>query len=198
MPNSVLPSQSEPLSTRLKSLIAEIERSAKMAHLVSRNADGIASENKSSTRNAFAFETVASQMKTISEDALSRISVLREILSEMDSLTSTINLAGRQRMLSQRMMKLVLTQRFEEIDSPDLDEEIRETKLLFDKSMEELINNPLNTPSIKNKLLLTQGVWQCFLGSLNRKDYKSAAEENESVLKEMNEAVQLYKSLVHP
>lgn len=191
------PEMTESLSKRLDSMINDIERSAKMAKMVSMNASVIAVRSRSISNEAFAFETVASQIMDISEASLNRIEGLREILREMDSLTSIINKAGRQRMLSQRYMKLVLSTRLANEADESTSSELASLKQLFEQSMRELINCPLNSDEITNQLLLTQGNWDCFTTSVERKDFASATEQNETVLIEMNKAVQLYESLVH-
>ncbi|MBK1877826.1 type IV pili methyl-accepting chemotaxis transducer N-terminal domain-containing protein [Pelagicoccus mobilis] len=192
-----VPELTESLSKRLDSMINDIERSAKMAKMVSMNASVIAVRNRSLSSEAFAFEAVAAQIMDISEASLDRIETLREILREMDSLTSIINKAGRQRMLSQRYMKLVLSARLDTEQDQSVTNELASLKQLFERSIHELIRCPLNTDTITNQLLLTQGYWDCFIASVERRDYSTATEQNETVLVEMNKAVQLYESLVH-
>lgn len=191
-----VPEKTESLSKRLDSMISEIERSAKMAKMVSMNASVIAVRNRSLSSESLAFETVASQIMDISEASLDRIEGLRGILREMDSLSSIINKAGRQRMLSQRYMKLVLSSRLSDDPDDTIKRELQTLKDLFENSMRELINCPLNTDTISNQLLLTQGYWDCFTSSVQQRDFNSATEQNETVLVEMNKAVQLYESLV--
>lgn len=192
------PEMTDSLSKRLDSMINDIERSAKMAKMISMNASVIAVRSRNVSSEAFAFETVASQIMDISEASLNRIDGLREILREMDSLSSIINKAGRQRMLSQRYMKLVLSARLEndQLDA-NATNELKSLKQLFERSMRELINCPLNTDAITSQLLLTQGYWDCFTSSIAQRDFTAATEQNETVLVEMNKAVQLYESLVH-
>ena len=192
-----VPEKTESLAKRLDSMINDIERSAKMAKMVSMNASVIAVRSRSDSSQAFAFEAVASQIMDISEASLNRIEGLRGILHEMDSLTSIINKAGRQRMLSQRYMKLVLSQRANQANPDDtLTNELTSLKQLFERSMHELINCPLNTDPITSQLLLTQRCWDRFTASVEGADFETATEQNETVLVEMNKAVQLYESLV--
>lgn len=189
--------KTESLAKRLDAMINDIERSAKMAKMVSMNASVIAVRSRTDSSEAYAFEAVASQIMDISEASLNRIEGLRTILQEMESLTSIINTAGRQRMLSQRYMKLVLSTRVagNALDN-DITNELASLKQLFERSMHELITCPLNTDAITNQLLLTQGSWDCFTSSVERADFQAATEQNETVLIEMNKAVQLYESLV--
>lgn len=186
----------ESLAKRLDTLINEIERSAKMAKMVSMNASVIAVRSRTDSREIFAFEAVASQINDISQSSLERIEGLRDILSEIDSLTSIINKAGRQRMLSQRYMKLLLGSRISSENHPETSAELTSLKQLFETSMQELINCSLNTKAITQQLLLTKDFWDNFIASVSRRDYANAAIENETVLVEMNKAVQLYEGLV--
>ncbi|MDQ8184665.1 type IV pili methyl-accepting chemotaxis transducer N-terminal domain-containing protein [Pelagicoccus sp. SDUM812002] len=146
----LLETKTDSLAKRLESLIAEIERSAKMAKMVSMNASVIAVRSRTDSSEAFAFEAVASQIMNISEASLARIEGLRDILSEMDSLTTIINKAGRQRMLSQRYMKLVLSARITG-DSHSGDEHTK-LKQLFETSHRELIYSSLNSEQITRQL----------------------------------------------
>lgn len=167
-----------------------------MAKMVSMNASVIAVKGRNDSSENFAFEAVASQIMEISESSLGRISGLREILDKLDSTTAIINKAGRQRMLSQRYMKLILIIQLDRNSSESASKELTELKKDFEKSMDDLIRCPLNTEAITSQLLLTQGFWECFLTSINRGDITSAAEQNETVLIEMNKAVMLYEGLV--
>ncbi|MBD5780844.1 type IV pili methyl-accepting chemotaxis transducer N-terminal domain-containing protein [Pelagicoccus sp. NFK12] len=191
----VLESQSQSLSKRLESLIAEIERSAKMAKMVSMNASVIAVRSRTDSSEAFAFEAVASQIMDISEASLNRIEGLREILREMDSLTSIINKAGRQRMLSQRYMKLALTARLAGDSQANADQQ--KLRQLFETSLRELLQCPLNSQQVTQQLQHTQTCWESFLQSIEQNDFEAATQKNEIVLTEMNKAVVLYEKLVH-
>lgn len=192
---ATLTAPTDSLSKRLESLIGEIERSAKMAKMVSMNASVIAVRSRTDASEAFAFEAVASQIMDISEASLSRIDGLRNILKEMDSLTSIINKAGRQRMLSQRYMKLALTAKL----SGDKRANDEQTKLknLFESSLRELLNSPLNSEQVTRQLVHTQACWTSFIQSVERNDLEAATQQNETVLTEMNKAVVLYEKLVH-
>ncbi|MDQ8181363.1 type IV pili methyl-accepting chemotaxis transducer N-terminal domain-containing protein [Pelagicoccus sp. SDUM812005] len=191
----LLDTRTESLSKRLETLIAEIERSAKMAKMVSMNASVIAVRSRTDSSEAFAFEAVASQIMDISEASLNRIEGLREILREMDSLTSIINKAGRQRMLSQRYMKLALAAKLSG-DQTSSDEQSA-LKQLFESSLRELQSCPLNTPSITGQLQQAQTSWDSFIASIEENDFEAATQKNETVLTEMNKAVVLYEKLVH-
>ncbi len=190
-----LETHSQSLSKRLESLIGEIERSAKMAKMVSMNASVIAVRSRTDSSEAFAFEAVASQIMDISEASLNRIEGLRSILREMDSLTSIINKAGRQRMISQRYMKLALTARLAE--TPQASAEQTKLKHLFESNLHELITCPLNSEQVTRQLQNTQTCWDSFLQSLEQNDFEAATEKNETVLSEMNKAVALYEKLVN-
>lgn len=191
----LLDTRTESLSKRLETLIAEIERSAKMAKMVSMNASVIAVRSRTDSSEAFAFEAVASQIMDISEASLNRIEGLREILREMDSLTSIINKAGRQRMLSQRYMKLALAAKLSG-DQASSDEQAA-LKQLFESSLRELQSCPLNTPPITRQLQQAQTSWDSFIASIEENDFEAATQKNETVLTEMNKAVVLYEKLVH-
>ncbi len=183
------------LSKRLSTLISEIERSAKMAKMVSMNASVIAVRSRTDSSEAFAFEAVASQIMDISQASLDRIEGLRDILKEMDSLTSIINKAGRQRMLSQRYMKLALTARLS--GNNKANDEQMALKQLFESNLRELHSCPLNSDQITLQLERTQRHWDSFIHSIEVDDLDAATEKNETVLTEMNQAVLLYESLVH-
>lgn len=191
----LLAKPTDSLSKRLETLIADIERSAKMAKMVSMNASVIAVRSRTDSSEAFAFEAVASQIMDISDASLNRIEGLRDILREMDSLTSIINKAGRQRMLSQRYMKLALTARLAGDTKAD-DEQIA-LKHLFESNLRELLNSSLNSEAVSRQLELTRDCWDKFIQSIEQNDFETASERNETVLIEMNKAVLLYEALVH-
>lgn len=185
------------LSDRLNQLIESIERSARTAKMISFNAGVIAVRTRSATNESYAFEAVAEQIKSISDESVRSIASLRQILRELHQLSSTINLAGRQRMLSQKVMKLhLLRERSVDHSSrQSVDSEIEALVALFERSLSQLMSSPLNTRDIDRKLEETQLAWQAFIQSLERPDLALSAELNDRVLAVMNDAVTLYETL---
>ena len=132
-------------------------------------------------------------------------------LSKQESDGVVINIAGRQRMLSQKMSKesfLVAS------GNDDLRSTLEETKNLFDTSLNGLIygNPSLGLPPTKDKETLTQmkhveSLWERFkpnietvisndVGSTNFNGaQKYIKANNVGLLKEMNKAVGLYESV---
>lgn len=126
--------------------------------------------------------------------------------------STVINIAGRQRMLSQKISKEAMA-----IHAGLAVEEnraaLKETHELFESSLQDLIqgNAKLNLPATKNPSILTQmnrvkGMWQGFsaqikvvLNPTSTDEQISAAAEkvlstNLPLLKEMNKAVGMYAS----
>lgn len=190
------PSQAS-LKKRLTSIISEMERSAKTAQMVSINASIIAVQSRAEQNEAYAFEAVAEQILSISQESVGRIATLREIVAETHDLTATINIAGRQRMISQRYMKLSLLDALLPDDMDDLTragerEALRRT---FEEVLEKLLRSRLNTPEISRMLERVKSTWNAFIHEMNTGQLAAAAKLNEQALTEMNATVDLYEEL---
>jgi len=111
---------------------------------------------------------------------------------------TVINLAGKQRMLTQKMSKEALFVA-KGIDTEKNKANLAKTVALFDKTLKGLINgdNSLNLPKTKNKEILAQlqkvtDLWKSFKTKIEKNDLKAIASENIPLLKNMNAAVQMY------
>lgn len=117
-----------------------------------------------------------------------------------------INLAGKQRMLTQKMSKEVFFIA-KGIDVSKNTENLKKTEALFDKTLTGLINgdSTLNLPKTENKEILAQlqkvsDLWKPFkanidsviAGKADKAILEAIAKENLPLLKEMNKAVQMY------
>ncbi len=124
-------------------------------------------------------------------------------------LATTINLAGKQRMLIQKMTKEALLIHIG-LDKEKSIENLKESSSLFDKTLKGLINGDksLSLVKIENKdiskqLDVVNRLWRPFYREIkkilsNRADessYEFLEKNNMSLLKEMNRAVELYSSL---
>ena len=117
-----------------------------------------------------------------------------------------INLAGKQRMLTQKMSKEALFIA-KGIDVDANKESLKKTAALFDKTLKGLINgdSSLNLPKTENKEILAQlhkveELWKPFkanidkvaAGNVDKATLDAIAKENLPLLKNMNAAVQMY------
>jgi len=117
-----------------------------------------------------------------------------------------INLAGKQRMLTQKMSKEALFIA-KGIDVKANTENLKKTSALFDKTLKGLINGDsgLNLPKTENPEILAQlekvsGLWKSFkakidkviAGNTDKATLEAIDKENIPLLKNMNAAVQMY------
>ena len=114
-----------------------------------------------------------------------------------------INLAGRQRMLTQKMSKEMLFI----LAGQDQKEALANTRNLFDKTLTGLIEGdaemglpPVSNPEIEEQLLLVQDLWHHFSEDLDKglKTQDAAilnklTTESVEILKQTNAAVQLFE-----
>jgi len=119
---------------------------------------------------------------------------------------TVINLAGKQRMLTQKMSKEALFIA-KGIDVEKNRESLKKTEELFDKTLNGLINGDkdLNLPKTEDKEILAQlqkvqELWKPFKanidkvveGKSDKATLEAIAKENIPLLKEMNKAVGMY------
>jgi len=125
-------------------------------------------------------------------------------------LAIAINLAGKQRMLTQKMSKEALLI-FIGIDVEENAKFLKKSALLFDKTLKGLIDGDKtlnlvksNSKEIENKLKEVQKLWTPFykkiedvasFNNLSDKTFKYIDKNNIPLLKKMNEAVTLYTKL---
>ncbi len=117
-----------------------------------------------------------------------------------------INLAGKQRMLTQKMSKEALFIA-KGIDVEANTASLKKTAALFDKTLKGLVagDSSLNLPKTDNKEILAQlqvvsDLWGPFqaninkvaAGSADKATFEAIAKENLPLLKNMNKAVQMY------
>ncbi len=123
-------------------------------------------------------------------------------------LAISINLSGKQRMLTQKMTKESFLIR-SNIDKKDNIEKLRNSSKLFNKTLEGLMNgdSSLQLIAIKNsdiqkQLRKVETLWKPFYkeikviisGKANNNSYNILEKNNITLLKEMNKAVNMYSS----
>ncbi len=119
---------------------------------------------------------------------------------------TVINLAGKQRMLTQKMSKEALFIA-KGIDAEKNKKDLAKTAELFDKTLKGLVagDKDLNLPKTENKEILAQlekvkELWKSFKESIekvisgksDKGTLETIAKENIPLLKEMNKAVGMY------
>ena len=109
-----------------------------------------------------------------------------------------INLAGKQRMLTQKMSKEALfIAKGISVDANKAS--LAKTVALFDKTLKGLVagDTSLNLPKTENAEILAQlkivtDLWTPFKASIEKADLAAIAKENIPLLKNMNKAVGMY------
>ena len=120
-------------------------------------------------------------------------------------IATAVNLAGRQRMLTQKMSKEFLMIA-KDIDAEDNRKNLIETMETFDTTLSGLINgsdelglSPAPTKEIKTQLEKVRSMWIIFKLKLqappNDSSIAQVSKTNLPLLKEMNEAVVMYTAL---
>jgi len=109
----------------------------------------------------------------------------------------TVNKAGRQRMLSQRMASLYMLKVWE-VEDPQFKTKLDESMKLFKTSLEELEKSPLNTDEIKTLLAKVKRSFIFFeMMSRSRSKYVPTLiyKKSNDILTNMNSATQKYVAL---
>ncbi len=121
-------------------------------------------------------------------------------------LAVSINLAGKQRMLTQKMTKEALLIKAG-VDKSENIEKLEKTRALFDRTLKGLIGGDeglklkaCRNADVQKQLRIVEKLWKPFERNIvkvveNRADkrtYEALQKQNLTLLKEMNRAVQLY------
>ncbi len=120
--------------------------------------------------------------------------------SKLDpKMAKKINVAGKQRMLTQKMTKeLLLIANGIDVDKNK--ENLKKTANLFETTLKDLINN-CKHEDIKKQLGVVENLWNQYKGIIEKADtsdkaLKKAEELNMPLLKEMNKAVKMIESSI--
>jgi len=142
----------------------------------------------------------AARVYTSGDEALQRAQELTALYEKRLGTPQgrLVNIAGRQRMLSERMARAFYFVRFGDIGNAAKD--LATAHKEFDAGLQELLNAPRNTPSIKQELALAGQQWIFFRAAIDGKIQgasadKSVATTSERILEQLNVVVAKYEAL---
>ena len=102
-----------------------------------------------------------------------------------------INRAGKQRMLTQKLMKLFFIKSYSIRYKGDIDEEIMEVIETFNTTQIMLMNYPDNSAEVSETVHKVHTAWMNFILSINSKNIDHVVELNTIVLIEMEKLIGL-------
>jgi nitrate/nitrite-specific signal transduction histidine kinase len=112
-----------------------------------------------------------------------------------------VNIAGRQRMLGQRLAMFYMLRNWD-IENARIRSESEQARNEFRGALERLISAPENTPAIRAALADAERQWTLFEHSLKRDGAEMVplivASTSESLLQKMDEITLLYEQLSNP
>ncbi len=185
----------ETLDSKLRLVIEQLASSARMSKLISMNAALIAERlQHAAGADTAALKVVAGEIQRLSEESAVGIATLHAVLAQTRQLTQTVNLAGRQRMLSQKIMKLHLLQAGPHATAAQA-AELQSLVGSFEQALVALRSSSLNSPEIDALLGRATAAWAAFRTALRGSDLRPAIQLNEALLVELHACVQGYEAL---
>ena len=106
-----------------------------------------------------------------------------------------LNKAGAQRMLTQKLVKLLMMKKFGVGNEFETEIEIKEVISEFERTMKFLRNYSLNSSLIAAQIIIVNEVWQRFLNSVKQNELDKTLDLNGAVLIEMDKTVDLYEKM---
>jgi len=109
-----------------------------------------------------------------------------------------VNIAGRQRMLSQRMAKFYMQKR-RGFNSSEVNDGLEQARNEFKGAQQELLDSPQNTPAIRKELELAKMQWVFFENALAQDSAQdptfavNVATSSERILEVMDRVTGLYE-----
>jgi hypothetical protein len=136
-------------------------------------------------------QALATQSDKVLESANAMVVVLESFAGSPTS--KLINMAGRQRMLTQRLAKNYVLQEAK-VDGGTAKAVIETDKNLFLESHKQLAAAPISTPAIKESLEKSLALFNGYLGAIAQSNNaESIARISESVLAELDNQTLLYE-----
>ena len=109
-----------------------------------------------------------------------------------------LNIAGKQRMLTQQLIKLILVKRFSIYKNGEtatnVSLQITHVKNEFESTLDLLKKDKNNSLEIETQLNLVNEKWTVFIRSIDKAAIETVIEKNGDVLIEMDKAVSLYET----
>jgi len=142
----------------------------------------------------------AVRVYTSGDDALRRAHALTVLYEKQQGTPQgrLVNIAGRQRMLSQRMARAFYFGKFGV--ALDTATDLATARKEFVAGLDELVHAPQNTPVIKQELTLAEHQWVFFQASLDGRIHGAAADKDvattsERILEQLNVVTAKYEVL---
>lgn len=179
----------------IKNLMQSLSEMIETNKMIAINASIVATQLQHFGEETRAFKQLAKEIGNSTEGISEKIKTVEQIYADFVELSKIINIAGRQRMLSQKFIKIYFIEKNELLPAMEILKQKNEVIDLFENSIIFLISSKYNTEEIVILWSKIDVKWKNIKRLYTIKETLDLITEIDSLLESLQQVVGLYEKL---